>query len=222
LEEALRSHWRPAEIICTQAGQTRHRELLDSAQCQATIVSPKTFQSISATNTSQGIICLLEPRAWTWADLQKTPALIVACDVLQDPGNAGTIARSAEAFGASGLVFLQGSVRVSNSKLLRASAGSLFRLPFLQDVDPRELQSKAQNASCAIWALDARGDASIWDLDWQQDCLIIIGNEGNGVSPELLSISQSVSIPTVGVESLNAGVACSILLYEVWRQRSAR
>ncbi len=149
-------------------------------------------------------------------------ALIVALDGLQDPGNAGTIIRSAEAFGATGVVFLSGSVRASNSKLMRASAGSLFRIPFREYVEREELLKQAADAALPLYTLTASAGKSISNAALHQPCVLIAGNEGAGASDILLRRTEQISIPMRNVESLNAGVACSIALFEASRQRWAQ
>jgi TrmH family RNA methyltransferase len=147
----------------------------------------------------------------------------VLLDGMQDPGNAGTIARAAEAFGATGVMFLKGSVSPHNPKTLRASAGSLFRLPYQHGVDPALARAALrQNKTELYAAVPARQKAArpLTEVDFTSPCGLVIGNEAHGVSEELRSAALDVSIPTVRVESLNAAVAAGILLYEARRQRA--
>ena len=148
--------------------------------------------------------------------------MLVVLDGIQDPGNAGTIVRSAEAFGATGIIFLQGSTGVANGKFLRASAGSIFRLPFLEAVSPSDLLDQAARSRVTVFALDMRRSVSLADADFTASCALIIGSEGSGIRPELLEGSRAISIPTRKVESLNAAVACSIALHTAFHQRSRR
>jgi TrmH family RNA methyltransferase len=145
----------------------------------------------------------------------------VILDGVQDPGNAGTIVRSAEAFGATGLIFLEGSVHVANGKFLRATAGSIFRLPFLENQSGSGLAARVRSAGKRLYALTAQGKASVGEADLRQPCALVVGSEAHGVSPELRSLAEAVRIPTAQVESLNAAVACSIALYEAARQRGS-
>jgi TrmH family RNA methyltransferase len=153
-------------------------------------------------------------------------SLVVVLDGLQDPGNAGAILRAAEAFGATGAMFLKGTVSPFNPKTLRASAGSLFRVPFLHGMDPELARAALQQNKVELYAaVPARPDGllrPLGEVDLTGRCGLIIGNEARGVSGELRSAALDVSIPTVGVESLNAAVAAGILLYEARRQRAAR
>ncbi len=167
---------------------------------------PETvLRQVASTESSPGVIALVRWPSWTLADLLAPPALVVILDGVQDPGNAGTILRSAEAFGATGVVFRQGSVSVRNPKLLRASAGSSFRFPTL--AGNHELPLK-------LYAAHPHEGAAAAEVDWAQPCALAVGSEAHGVSPALLGSATPVRIPTGRVESLNAAVAASILLYQ--------
>jgi TrmH family RNA methyltransferase len=151
----------------------------------------------------------------------RTPLILVAA-ALQDPGNVGTLVRSAEAFGATGIVLLPGTTSLWNPKSLRASSGSAMRLPVAQ-CDEETLADFLGGHDIRLLAavVGAQGDV-IGDL--RGPCAILIGNEGAGLSAKLLALAdERITIPHVGVtESLNAGVAGSVLLYEAARQRSLR
>jgi RNA methyltransferase, TrmH family len=145
-------------------------------------------------------------------------------DGLQDPGNAGSILRAAEAFGATGVLFLKGAVSPYNPKTLRASAGSLFRLPFLAAADPALALAALREYGVELYAsVPARAGGRVRSpgaADLSRRCALIVGNEAHGVSAAWRAAAQEISIPTTGVESLNAAVAAGILLYEARRQRS--
>ena len=145
-------------------------------------------------------------------------------DGLQDPGNAGTIARAAEAFGATGIMFLKGTVSPFNPKALRAAAGSLFRVPFAYGLDSALARAALQQNKLDIYAgvpsSSRLPSKPLGEVDFSRRCAIVVGNEARGVSPQLRSTAIDISIPTSGVESLNAAVAAGILLYEARRQRS--
>src|SRR5689334_9039909 len=136
LEEALRSdcevkHVLAAETVLSAAEAHVHR----LHGVKIAVLPDALFRSISGTETSQGVMALVRPPAWKLEQLFRGCPLVVVLDGLQDPGNAGTIARAAEAFGATGIVFLTGSVSPHNPKTLRASAGSLFRLPYVAGLE---------------------------------------------------------------------------------------
>jgi TrmH family RNA methyltransferase len=192
-----------------------------------TVILPDSlFQSIAATETSQGVIALVQPPEWSIDQLFQGQSIqgqsmVVVLDGLQDPGNAGAIARAAEAFGATGLMFVKGTVSPYHPKTLRASAGSLFRIPFVSALAaPLARASLRQHGVDLYAAMPFTGSQRMaGDVDFTRGCAIVIGSEGRGVSKELRVICQEVAIPTVAVESLNAAVAAAVLLYEARRQR---
>jgi TrmH family RNA methyltransferase len=171
-------------------------------------------------------MALVKPPVWKLEQLFRGCPLVVVLDGLQDPGNAGAIARAAEAFGATGLLFLKGTVSPYNPKTLRASAGSLFRIPFLHAVDAALARAAFRQNKVELYAgVPARAGTvvrSLAEADLSGRCGLAIGNEARGVGAELRSVALDISIPTGGVESLNAAVAAGILLYEARRQRALR
>jgi RNA methyltransferase, TrmH family len=220
VEELLRSSWELHTLVVTPETLPAWESRARDADLQTIVLPSKTFSTISSTEATQGVLALVRPSRWDWKDLKSKRALIVALDGLQDPGNAGTIVRSAEAFGATGIVFLPGCVRIANAKLMRAAAGSLFRLPFLEGVERQVLLSNAQSDGLAVYSLSIGHDRPISDVRWTEPCVIVVGSEGAGVSETLSRAAEHISIPMRHVESLNAGVACSIALFEASRQRS--
>ncbi|MBV9761039.1 MAG: RNA methyltransferase [Acidobacteriaceae bacterium] len=221
LQEALRSRWTLEGVFATPGARERHFDLLSRCQVDIVEVSPRAFASVAATEATQGVLALLRPRPWDWEQLAGGCALLAVLDAIQDPGNAGAIIRSAEAFGASGVVLLKGAARVANGKLLRASAGSIFRIPFLEEWQAGEFAGKARESGLELWGLAQNGKTSLDKADFRARCALIVGNEAHGFSPELEPYMQPVSIPTRNVESLNAAVACSIALFEARKQRDA-
>ena len=150
---------------------------------------------------------------------QKRRSVIVMLDQVTDPHNVGAILRSASAFGASGVVFTRGCARISNGKLLRAAAGSLFRMPCLENLAPIDVVRRLHSERLPLYALASDGDLPLSQTPLSSSCALAVGNEGAGLSAELLTAAQTLRIPTRGVESLNAAVACSIALFEAARQR---
>jgi TrmH family RNA methyltransferase len=129
--------------------------------------------------------------------------------------------RAAEAFQATGVAFMKGSVSPWNPKALRAAAGSTFRLPFVDDLEPSDLESALRDHKLDLWAAMpwSQGALEAAEADFTRPAAIVIGSEGQGISDALHSIARGVAIPTSGVESLNAATAAAILLYEARRQR---
>ena len=196
-------------------------------------LTDEVFASVVDTQSPQGIAALLVPPVWTIDDAVpvRTPApLVLIAAGLQDPGNLGTLVRSAEAFGASAVLTTAGTVSEWNQKALRASAGSVFRVPVVQAAagELAALKGRGVRILAAVAPeaeADPEGDAvsvAAHAADLTGGCALMIGNEGAGLSAELLAIADArINIPTPGrVESLNAAVAGSLLLYEASRQRT--
>jgi TrmH family RNA methyltransferase len=222
LEELLRSRWTIEKALFTPTAFSAWEDRIRQTGVETILVPEKTFAYLSGTETAQGVLALVRPRAWRWAELFEGCALVLALDGVQDPGNAGAAIRSAEAFGASGATLLRDSVRISNAKLIRAAAGSLFRLPVRDAVEPEELIREAHLAGVRLYALAARGEICLTDTDLKNPCVVIGGSEGAGVSRVVLDAATTVKISTSGVESLNVAVASSIALFEANRQRDIR
>jgi TrmH family RNA methyltransferase len=222
LEEALRSERNVPVVLAAESVRTTVERHVSGLRGSRTIVLPDAlFQTVAATETSQGVIALVEPPVWSIDQLFRGQSLVIVLDGLQDPGNAGAIARAAEAFGASGLMFVKGTVSPFHPRTLRASAGSLFRIPFVFGMDaPLARASLKQHRVDIYAAMPFTGAQTLaGDIDFSRKCALVIGSEGRGVSQELHGIARDVAIPTVGVESLNAAVAASVLLYEARTQR---
>ncbi len=221
VEEALRGSWRVAQVVTTPEGRNKYAALLQRIDAEVVEVAARAFESVSETGHSQQILALLEPHTWAWEELALGRyALVVALDGIQDPGNAGTMVRSAEAFAATGVVLLRGSAHVSNGKLLRASAGSMFRLPFIETMSVPELLVRVAAGGLALYALDAAAATPITAVNLTAPAVLVAGNEGSGVSLELRRAATRLSIPTPGVESINAAVALSIALFVAQQQRT--
>jgi RNA methyltransferase, TrmH family len=227
LEEALRSDCEVKMVLAAESVRSAaeaHVRRLNGVK--VAVLPDALFQGISSTETSQGVMALVTPPAWRLEQLFRGNALVVVLDGLQDPGNAGAIMRAAEAFGATGAIFLKGTVSPYNPKALRASAGSLFRVPYLHGMDADLARAALRQNHVELFAgVPATRNGTVRclaNVDLTVKCGLIIGNEARGVGAELRSAALDVSIPTVGVESLNAAVAAGILLYEARRQRALR
>jgi TrmH family RNA methyltransferase len=221
LEEALRSRCAVKQVLAAESARDKLPRL---AGTRLAILPDALLQKVSGTEASQGVIALVEPPQWKLAELFQAPALVVVLDGVQDPGNAGAMVRAAEAFGATGAVFLKGTASPFNPKTLRASAGSLFRVPFVYGMEPTPARAAFEENRLMLYAaVPSRSGAevrSVADADLTVACALIVGNEGRGVSREWSGAAQSICIPTTAVESLNAAMAAGILLYEARRQRS--
>jgi RNA methyltransferase, TrmH family len=239
IEEAIRSRLKIHALFVRESAQARAERILDqlSKHAEALLLPNDVFDSAAITEHPQGIAALVQiPRFDLEASLAPSPALVIVAAGIQDPGNLGTLIRSAEAFGAGSVMSIEGTVSQWNTKVIRASAGSVFRLPVMKvpsedltaELKSREIAALALVAPRLLQTSDADGSIPqnprrLQDSDLTRSCALFVGNEGAGIARELFSaIDEFVAIPQTRVESLNAGVAASVALYEAQRQRSAR
>ncbi len=225
IEEAIRSGLRFRAVFIKESAQPRAERLLPqlAANVETLLLPDDVFASAVATENPQGVAALVRLKPHRLEDLLGAPApMVVIAAGVQDPGNLGTIVRSAEAFGAGGMLVTAGTVSPFNAKVVRASAGSLFRLPVLP-IEVDKLPSQLRDRGLKLLAASSHKGASIDETDLTGAVALIVGNEGAGVPREILRLADGqVAIPHADkVESLNAGVAASILLYEASRQRRA-
>ncbi len=221
LEEALRSDCRVQAVLAAESVRTAvesHVRRLKGMRVM--VLSDELFARLSSTETSQGVIALVRPPAWKLEQLFRGRSLVVALDGLQDPGNAGAILRAAEAFGATGVLFLKGAVSPYNPKAMRASAGSVFRLPLVTGFDPELARAAFEQQRLDIYAAMPGARKNLTDIDLTRKCAIIVGSEGHGVSEKLRAGAIDLRIPTTGVDSLNVAMAAGVILYEARRQRA--
>jgi TrmH family RNA methyltransferase len=225
LEEALRSGLRVKAVFFSQSAQKRAQRLLPqiTTHAEALLLPDAVFRSAVTTETPQGVAALVKLKSFAFTDLLGNNPLILAATGVQDPGNLGTIIRSAEAMGASGVLTTEGTVHAINPKVIRASAGSLFRLPVVK-MEAAEAVRKLRDDGVRILATSSHKGIALDEAELTEACAVFVGSEGAGVSKELIAeADQVIAIPHAErVESLNAGIAASIILYEAARQRRAR
>jgi TrmH family RNA methyltransferase len=188
-------------------------------------VDPAVFKSIQGTETSQGVIALVRPRRYDLPDVITGEApLIVLLARLQDPGNVGTILRVAESFGAAGCIATTETASVLNSKAVRASAGSVFRMPHVWDVDLKQTIAALKKSKIHVVGTSPSAVDTIDWWDWRKPSAILVGNEGKGLSDEEVRVCDALlRIPhRATVESLNSAIAVSVILYEAYKQRTVR
>jgi TrmH family RNA methyltransferase len=244
VEEAVLSGLDTEALLLTDSSERLLEVILRAASESATGIpwtrilrtTNKLFVSVAGTETPQGVAALFQQRPWSFDDvlrgaprrdgsLRGDPALVVVLAGVQDPGNVGTIVRSAEAFGATGVISTRGTADPWSPKALRASAGSALRLPLLRGWAIPVLLAQLRMAQVKVYAAASRpgagaGSFIVGQADLRAPAAIFIGNEGAGLPGEVVRAADvTVSIPTNEVESLNAGVAASIVLYEASRQR---
>src|SRR5439155_10788708 len=178
----------------------------------------RAFAALAATDTPQGVLAIIEPRDWTVAELPTEPGrVLLVLDGVQDPGNVGTLIRTAHALGAGGTVALRGTADVLNPKALRAAMGATFRHPVVS-LDDAAFISWAHRAGVTLWATAADGEPlprGVVETESAGPVAVIVGNEGAGIRPALNAVAaKRVAIPlAAGAESLNVAVAAGILLY---------
>jgi len=186
------------------------------ARCE--IVKDNVFSGISSTVTTQGILAVCEKKEWILDDILSSDGFVLLCEEINDPGNLGTLIRTATAAGASGIVLTSGSCEVYNPKVLRASAGAVLRLPIVFDVDVSEVMNKLD---MPIYAAHPRGDILPYNVNMKEKFCLLIGSESHGISKTAESFATKlIKLPmTNETESLNASVAGCILMYEAVRQK---
>jgi len=227
VEEAIRSGLRLGTVLFAESAQPLADKLLPQlrASVETLLLPDSLFKAIVPSDTPQGVAALVRVREHTAGHLldRSEGGPIVVAAGLQDPGNLGTILRSAEAFGASGLFLTEGSVSPYNAKVLRASAGSIFRIPIVQ-VGMTELIARLRERGVRMVATSSHKGTPLPEADWASPLAIFIGNEGAGLPRDLMhQMNAIVGIPQASaVESLNAGVAASIVLYEATRRRQEK
>jgi TrmH family RNA methyltransferase len=229
LDEALRAGLRVACVFAAEGAEHLLEALKLPPETEILLMPRELLSSALATETPQPIAALVEPPDWSWAHIvgaqqpgsQRNAApLILVLASLQDPGNLGAILRSAEAFGACGVLSLPGTVSAWNPKAVRASAGSVFRLPLLA-ASAEDCFANLREAGVKLWTTAVSGAEPADCVNLAGPVALLIGNEGNGVPPDLAAQADgAITIPCPGpVESLNAAVAAGVLLYEASRQR---
>lgn len=178
-------------------------------------VPDRVFRELADTETPQGILAVVEVPSWSLAELKPGPrAPVLVLDAVQDPGNVGTLLRTAFALGAAGAVLLNGSADLTNPKVIRSAMGASFRLPAAPAASA-EFVAWCRSVDVQVWASAAAG-APLTRSAPPERLALVVGNEGAGVRPELRELSvRQVAIPLArGAESLNVAVAAGILLYE--------
>ncbi|MCY7390642.1 MAG: RNA methyltransferase, partial [Leptolyngbyaceae cyanobacterium CAN_BIN12] len=216
---------RPFNTVChTSNWQLRYPELLQQIEQRTQrleLVSPEVLRAIATTVEPDGIIATVE-RSSSAVPVFHQLGLVL--ETIQDPGNLGTIIRTAAAAGADGLLLSADSVDLDHPKVLRASAGQWFRLPMATNPDLPAAIALYRQQGFQIVATLPTADRTYWDVDFCKPTLLLLGNEGAGLSPDLAALADySVQIPlAVGVESLNVAIATALLLYEAKRQKALK
>lgn len=187
------------------------------------VVSDAVFKAMSDTQTPQGILCLVKQYHYELKELLKRDhPLFLVLENLQDPGNLGTIMRTAEGAGVTAVIMSKGTVDLYNPKTIRSTMGSIYRVPFLYVEDLKETLEVLREHGIRSYAAHLQGKNTYDKEDYRGGTAFLIGNEGNGLSDEISACADTyIRIPMEGqLESLNAAVAAAILMYETHRQRA--
>ncbi|MPQ42632.1 TrmH family RNA methyltransferase [Clostridium tarantellae] len=217
VEEAIKSKVTIKYIIFTYDFYEKNEEFFNviNEGVKCIVLSKQLFQGLTSTETPQGVVAVVEMQNTALKDGD----IIVLVDKVQDPGNMGTIIRTAHAVGAAGIITTKGTVDIYNDKTLRSTMGSIFYLPVIEDSSLELIKGlKEQNFKLLVSSLQGR--KNFFEENLQDKIIMAVGNEGNGVSDEVYELADiKVKIPMPGnAESLNVAVATSVMLYEKIRQ----
>lgn len=188
------------------------------------IISDKLFSEISETKNPQGIMAVCKKNQFNAKDIVKKGGFYILAEEMNDPGNLGTVIRTAHAAGADGIFLSKGSVDIYNSKVLRSTMGSIFKIPVVQNINLDEIAELLHKNSIKLYAAHLKGRKNHYEEDYTGGCAFLLGNEARGLSEHAVSLcDELIKIPMPGgAESLNASVAAAVLMYEAVRQKMLR
>jgi len=226
-EEAVKSAWEIESLFYTVKAEEnlRIKQILKNAEKRGIeLIQTKRniLEKISDTVTSQGIAGVVKIKDFTSDTLfKRRPEFLLALDSIKDPGNMGTLIRTADAFGVDGIILSEDCVDLFNPKVVRSTMGSIFHLPILKDIDLSDFLSNLKNNEFEIVITELEKGEALNRLDITKKICLVIGSEPEGVSKNLIQLADHlVKIPIPGkAESLNVAVACGILLYEMTEKR---
>lgn len=219
------------ELYVTEHFYEKEKQLVEEKRrlsgCQFEILADTVMNQVSDTKTPQGVLCVVsqENQGDKWLEKELTdPAkvpLLLLLDNLQDPGNMGTILRTAEAAGVTGIIMSADCVDIYNPKVIRSTMGSVFRVPFIRVEDVTEVIGRMKACGIQTYATHLQGAVPYDEPDYHGAAAFFIGNEGNGLRDEVAELADTyIKIPMEGqVESLNAAIAATVVIFEVARQR---
>lgn len=221
-QEALDSNFEVVNIFISEKVELKYENSSVKNKLQNNTkvysVSDSLFKSICDTENPQGIIAVVRNKP---VEIKYDHGFYMLADKIQDPGNMGTIIRTAHAAGALGVIITKGTVDIYNEKTLRATMGSIFKIPVLLDED-LSLVKKLRDNGFKLVASSLDCDKNFFEVDLKEKVIISVGNEGNGISNQVFDLCDlKIKIPMPGdAESLNVAVAASIMMYEVVRQKN--
>ncbi len=213
---------RVEKVYISESFYNKKKQEMAFDKYQTEILSDTVFQYVSDTKTPQGILCIVKQEEAAWKELLDLPnPHFVVLDNLQDPGNLGTIVRTAEGAGVDAVFMSKDTVDIYNPKVIRSTMGSIYRMPCIYVEDLLALLTEFKKRGIQSYATHLAGKNSYDKEDYRQGTAILIGNEGNGLREEVAEAADVwIKIPMLGqVESLNAAIAASVMMFEVARQR---
>jgi TrmH family RNA methyltransferase len=227
LEEVNRAGCDIETVVCSElfGSDSREKCLQDAWQSKQITVyktGEKLFRSISGVQTPQGAIALVRSPKLTLGDITPLPDAFILCACeIQDPGNMGTLIRTAAAAGATMVCTTKGAVSARNPKSIRSSAGAFFHLPVIEHADANDIRDYCIAHSIRTYRTDPRKGMLYTQANFRGPCAIFLGNEGSGMSHDAFAGFPSIHIPMAeGIESINVSMAGAVILFEAFRQRS--
>ena len=209
------------KIYVSESFLNENKKLMNGYEYET--VADNVFAQMSDTKTPQGVMALVKMLQYDISDIVRGDMpVVVMLENIQDPGNLGTIMRTAEGAGATGIIMSKDTVDIYNPKTIRSTMGALFRMPFIYVEDILEAADELKKQNIALLAAHLFGDKNYYSENLKRPMALMIGNEGNGLTKALTDKADVlVKIPMEGqVESLNAAVSTAIILYEAYRQRA--
>lgn len=230
VEELLKTPGTGFKAVYTaELEQNRRGKLLldnlEKKNIETYLVSQREMEQLSECDTPSGVLAAVKAREYTLADMLEQPQpFLLILDEIQDPGNLGTIIRTAEAAGVNGIIISRDSVDPHNSKVVRASMGSILRMPVVRDSNMNKLLALLKTKKIRIIASDLNSRQYYYQANWDLPLALVLGNEGAGLSREILEqADETVKIPQKrSVESLNVAVASAIIMYQVVEKSKKR
>ena len=196
------------------------RQFKMRAHCE--LMDDHVFDSLSDTITPQGVLAVCEQKHFHLADVVKNNCFLFLGEGLSDPGNIGTLIRTAAAAGAGGFILTHGSAELYSPKIVRSSAGAIFLLPIITGLQLDEIMPNLRNHGFNIYAASLKGELLPYNVDFLSNFCLMVGNEAHGLTQQAVNEADGlIKVPMTGcIDSLNASIAGSILMYEAVRQRT--
>ena len=217
VQEAINSGWELTAVFFDDAvSGEKITMMLQHNAVSCYHVSRTIIERLTDTKNPQGIVAIVKEQNSNLADVAGKNGLLLVLDEVRDPGNVGTIIRTADAAGAVGVVLLSACVDLYSPKVVRSTMGSIFHLPIITDVDKNSFCSWCSKEKWSLWVSSLSGGTNIHEVKWEEKVALVMGNEANGASEDMLEAAkQKVFIPMQGkAESLNVSIAAGVFMFE--------